>query len=168
MFLIFPLCFLYGKCIFVFCQFFLQICQTFLTEFVGLFFQRRFLNLHLHDFTLLFIQFCRKRIQLGLDQCAGFIHQVDGFIRQETVGDITVRKCCRCHQGTIRNFYSMIYLIPFFQSTKDGNGIFHGRFIHQYRLETTFQSGIFFDILTVLIQCGCTDTVQFSTGKHRF
>ena len=33
---------------------------------------------------------------------------------------------------------------------------------------TTFQSGIFFDILTVLIQCGSTDTVQFSTGKHRF
>ena len=32
-----------------------------------------------------------------------------------------------------------------------GNGILNGRLIHLYRLETTLQSSIFFDIFTVLI-----------------
>ena len=65
-------------------------------------------------------------------------------------------------------FTPWYYLIPLFQSTKDGYGIFHRRFIYHYRLETTFQCGIFFNVLAILIQCGSTDTVQFSTGKHRF
>ena len=47
----------------------------------------------------LFIQLCRHGIQLGLDQGTGFIDQVNGFIRQETVGNITVGKRCGRYQS---------------------------------------------------------------------
>ena len=59
-------------------------------------------------------------------------------------------------------------LISLLQTTKDGNGILHCRFIYHNRLETTFQSGIFLNILTVLIQSCGTDTVKLTSGKHRF
>ena len=58
--------------------------------------------------------------------------------------------------------------VSFLQSTKDGNGIFYGRLINHNRLETTCQCGIFLDVLTVLVQCGGTNTMQFTSGKHRF
>ena len=61
----------------------------------------------------------------------------------------------------------MKYFIAFFQSTQNRNRIFHRRFIHSNRLETTFQRCIFLNILTILIQCGCTDTVEFTSRQHR-
>ena len=61
----------------------------------------------------------------------------------------------------------MKYLIALLQSTKNGNSILHSRLVNHNRLETTFQSGVLFDILTILIQSGCSDTVKFSSCKHR-
>ena len=58
--------------------------------------------------------------------------------------------------------------VSFFQSTKDGNGIFYCWLIYHDWLETTCQCSIFLNVLTVLVQCSCTDTVQFTSGKHRF
>ena len=60
----------------------------------------------------------------------------------------------------------MIYFVTILQSTQDRDRILHGGFFYHNRLETTFQSGIFFNILSVFIQCGGTDTVQFTTGQH--
>ena len=58
--------------------------------------------------------------------------------------------------------------IAVFQSTQNWNRIFYRRLLYHYRLETTFQSCIFFNIHTVLIQCCSTDTVQLTTSQHRF
>ena len=62
----------------------------------------------------------------------------------------------------------MIYFVTILQSTQDRNRVLHSRFFYHNRLETPFQSGIFFNILSVFIQSGSTDTVQFTTGQHRF
>ena len=61
----------------------------------------------------------------------------------------------------------MVYLVTILQTTKNGNRIFHGRFFYHNRLEPTFQSRILFNILTVFIQCGRTDTMKLTTGQHR-
>ena len=62
----------------------------------------------------------------------------------------------------------MEYFVSFFQTTKNGNGIFYCRLINHDWLETTCKSSVFFNVLTILIQCGCTNTVQLTSGKHRF
>ena len=67
------------------CQLLLQCLQTVSTQTVGFFLQGCFLNLHLHDLTGQFIQFCRHGIQLRLNQCTSLIYQVNSLIRQETV-----------------------------------------------------------------------------------
>ena len=60
----------------------------------------------------------------------------------------------------------MVNLIPLFQSTQNGDGILHAWLGNQHRLESSFQSGILFDILAVLVEGGRTDTVQLAAGKH--
>ena len=59
-------------------------------------------------------------------------------------------------------------LIPFLQSTKNGNGVFHSRLIYHNRLEPTFQGSVFFNIFPILIQSGGADAVKFSSCQHRF
>ena len=61
----------------------------------------------------------------------------------------------------------MKYFITFFQATKNGDRIFHGRLVDLNRLEPSFQSRVFFNILTVFIQCGRTNTVQLAPRQHR-
>ena len=51
---------------------------------------RKELFAHLHDPALQLIQIRRHGIQLRLYQSAGLIYQIDGLIRQETVGNIAV------------------------------------------------------------------------------
>ena len=167
-FLIVPLCFLPAEFLVQFRKFTLQHFQTILTRSVCFFLQCSFFNLHLHDTSLQFIQFRRQRIQLCLNQCTRFIHQVNRLIRKESIRNVTMRKCGSCYKCTVCDFYPMKNFIAFFQSAENGNRVFHGRFIYQYRLKTSFQCRIFFNIFTILIQRCCTDTVQFSTRKHRF
>ena len=90
MFLIVPLCFLSVEGVTHLCKFFLQLCKTFFAQIVSFFLKSRFLDLKLHDLTSLFIQFSRHGIQLGLDQGTCFIDQIDGFVRQESVCDISM------------------------------------------------------------------------------
>ena len=57
--------------------------------------------------------------------------------------------------------------VSLFQSSQDRDCILNGWLIYQNWLETTLQSCILLNILTILIQCCCTDTMQFTSGKHR-
>ena len=57
--------------------------------------------------------------------------------------------------------------VSLFQSSQDRDCILNGWLIYQNRLETTLQCSILLNILTILIQCCCTDTVQFTSSKHR-
>ena len=114
-----------------------------------------------------FIQFCRHGIHLGFNQGTGFIYQVNGFIRQETVRDVSVGQHRSADQGIIHNLNAMEYLITFLQTTENGNGILYRRLFHHNRLETTLQSRILLNVLAVLIQSSGTDTMQLTSCQHR-
>ena len=148
-------------------QFSLDFLQMLSGKLVVLFFQSRFFDFMLDDLSLDDIQFHGHGVHFCADHGAGFIHQVDGLIGQETVGNISVGQSRRRNDGLILNFYTVVNFISFLQATQDGNGILHRWFADQNRLETAFQSGVFFHILSVFIQ-GCrTDAVQFPPCQHR-
>ncbi len=58
-------------------------------------------------------------------------------------------------------------LVPLFQSTQDRNGVLHSWLVHHYRLETPLQSLILLDILAVLVESSCADTVELAPCQHR-
>ena len=57
---------------------------------IVLLFQSCLLDLQLHHPAAQLIQLRRHGVQLGLDQRARLVHQINRFIRQKAVGDIAV------------------------------------------------------------------------------
>ena len=148
-------------------QFFLNDRQAFARKCVIFLFERGFFNLVLHDAAAHIIQFLWHGVHFRANGCTGFIDQVDGFIRQETIRNIAIGKGSGGNQGLIRDFNAMEYFVTFLQTTQNGNRIFNRRFRNQNRLETTFQGGIFFNVFAVFIQRRCANAMQFAAGKHR-
>ena len=147
-------------------QLFLYLRQVGLGQLVGLLLHGRFLNFQLHDAVPQLIHFGGHRVHLGLDESAGFIHQVNGLIRQETVGDVAVGKGSGGDEGGVLNFNAVVHLVPFLQTTQNGNGILHGGLGYHNGLETAFQGGILLNVLAVLVQGGGADAVQLAAGQH--
>ena len=140
--------------------------QALLTEGIGFLFQADLLDLVLHDLVLQIVQLAGHAFHFGFDHGAGFIHQVNGFIRQKTIGDIAVAQGGGGDQCGILNFNAVEHFIALFQATQNADGILHGGLVYLHRLETTLQSGVFFDILAIFVQRGGADAVQFAAGQH--
>ena len=150
-----------------FSQFLLDFLQMLLRQLIVLFFQCRFFDFMLNDFSLDYIQLGRHGVHFGTNHRARFIHQVNRFIGQKSIRNVSVGQGCRRNDCLILNFYAMINLISFLQTTQNSDGILNRRLIDHNRLEPTFQSRVFFHILSVFIQCSCTDTMQLTSCQHR-
>ena len=55
----------------------------------------------------------------------------------------------------------------FLESSEYGNGVLYRRLIDQNLLESSLKSGVFFNVLSVLIESSCADAVKFSSGELR-
>ena len=69
--------------------------------------------------TSLFVQFLWKRVALHTKLCGRLVHKVDSLVRQESVGDITLRELNGRYAGIILNTYTMMILITLLQATED-------------------------------------------------
>ena len=94
-------------------QFLLDVLQMLLRQRVGVLFQGRFLDFMLHDLAGNLIQLGRHGVDLRADHGARFVHQVDGLIRQETVGNIAVGERRRGNQRLILDLDAVEHLITF-------------------------------------------------------
>ena len=52
--------------------------------------QRLFLNLLLHDIAIQRIQLLRLAVNFHTQTAGRLVHQIDGFVRQKTIRDITM------------------------------------------------------------------------------
>ena len=162
----FPDGFLAVELLVEFLQLLQQLGMAFLGQVVLFLLERRLFDLQLHDLSSQRIQFLRHGIHLGADRSAGFVHQVDGLVRQETVGDVAVGEGGGGHQGVVVDGDPVIDLVSLLQSSEDGDRVFHGRFVHHDGLETPLQRGIGLDVLAVFVQGRSTDAVQLAPGQH--
>ena len=144
-----------------------QLLKPFLRQGIVLLLQCQLLDLQLHDPPVQLIHLLRHGIHLRLDQGTGLIHQVDGLVRQETVGNVPVGKRRCCHQCGIGDLHAVIDLITLLDASQDGNGVLHRGLVHHDRLETPLQCRILFDVLMILLQGGGTDAVQLAPGQQR-
>ena len=97
----------------------------------------------------------------------GFIQCVDCFVREVAVADITF---CQLHtslQGFGRIDHIVVFFVAGLDILQDLQSLFRCCRIDDHFLETTFQSSVFLDILTMFIECRSTDTLYFSTGQGR-
>ena len=64
------------------------------------------------------------------------------------------------------NTNAVIDFVTLFKTSQNGNGVLHSGFVHHYGLETAFQCGVLFDILSVFVKGGGAYAVQLASGKH--
>ena len=73
----------------------------------------------LHDLSRDLVQLRRHTVNFSTDSCGCLVHQVDGFIRQEPIADITVRKRCAGDQRAVRNSDTMVDFKTLFEPSEN-------------------------------------------------
>ena len=53
------------------------------------------------------------------------------------------------------------------ETSQYGNGILHGRLIDHDLLESSLKSSVLLDVLSVLVECCCTDAVELTSCQLR-
>src|SRR5512145_2044082 len=67
-----------------------------------------------------------------------------------------------CVKNIMMFFVTLLYIIQNFHSFVSRSRLYH------YFLETTFQRAILFNMLTIFVECGCSDTLDFTSCQSRF
>ena len=129
--------------------------------------QRFALDLELHQAALEVFQFLGHRFHLGAQLGGRFVHQVDGLVRQEAVGDVAVGKLRRGDQRGVLDAHAVVQFVALAQAAQDGDGVLDARLVHQHRLEAALERGVLLDVLAVFVERGGADAVQFAAGQHR-
>ena len=96
---------------------------------------------------------------------AGFVQQVDGLIRQKTVGDIALAQGDHRRKHLGGHLHMMVLLVVALDAVHHRKGVRYAGLFHPHRLETAFQRLIFFDVLAVLGKGGGADDLNFATGE---
>ena len=105
-----------------------------------------------------------KKIQEQLKSTQGGA----AMVREEAVGNVTLREFYGCDAGIILNTYLMMVLVALLDTTEDTDGIYLVRFINHDGLETALQSLILLEVLLILVEGSSTDGSQFTTSQRRF
>ena len=134
----------------------------------GLFGQLPLGQLQLHQPPLHLIDFGRHAFQLHGQPAGGFVHQVDGLVGQEAIGDVAVRQIGRGDQGRVLDFDPLVVgLVAGLEPAQDGDRVFDVRFADEDRLEAALQGGVFLDVFAILVQRRGADAAQFAAGQRR-
>ena len=123
---------------------------------------------------LIVIPFLLQLCQLGylltvqIHIRAGLIQQVDGLIRQETIGDIALRQHHTLMGNLRRNGDTVELSIGLGQTLHNLACLGDGGFCNSDRLEAALQGGILFNIFPIFRKCRSADNLYFSPGKGGF
>ena len=96
---------------------------------------------------------------------AGFVQQVNGLIRQKTVGDVALAQGDHRRKHLGGHLHMMVLLVVALDAVHHRKGVGYAGLFHPHRLETALQRLIFFNILAVLGKGGGADDLNFATGK---
>ena len=147
-------------------EFLFQRLQPALRAGIAFLLQRLLLDLQPDDFPIHRIELFRLGIDLHLQPRRRLVHQIDGLVGQEAVGDIAVRQRGRRHQRGIGDADAVVLLVFVLQAAQDRNSVLDRRLRHEDRLEPARQRRILFDVLAIFVERGRADTMQFATRQR--
>ena len=147
-------------------QFLFELFQPELRAAVRLLAQGLALDFELHDPPRRLVQFRGHGVDLCAQPGRGFVHEVDGLVGQEAVGDVAVRQDRGRDQRGVLDPHAVVDFVAFAQPAQNGDGILHRRLIHPDRLKAALQRAVLLYVLAVLVQRGRADAVQFPARQH--
>ena len=144
-----------------------QLLQALLGGHVGLLHEGLLLDLHLDELALGGVHLFRHGVDLDAQAAGRFVHEVDGLVGQEAIGDVAVGQLRRAHDGAVGDAHAVMDLVLLLQAAQDGDGVLHRGLAHQHRLEAALQGGILLDVFAILVQGGGTDGAQLAASQSR-
>ena len=153
------------QCVLSIGDFLAQMLKAFAADLVRLLHKRLLLDLHLGELALRQIDLFGHAVDLDAQTAGCLVHEVDGLVGQETIGDVAVRQLRAGDDGGIGDAHAMMDLVLLLQAAKDGDGVLDRGLADHDRLKTTLKSGILFDVLAILIERGCADGMQLATRQ---
>ena len=112
------------------------------------------------------VDFLRHAVHLHRQTRCGFVDQIDGFIRQKPIGDVTTGKLSGCNQCRIFDRDAVVSFIALFKSSQDRDRVFDVWLVDINGLKATFEGCVFFNVLAIFIQRRGADAMQLAAGKR--
>ncbi len=125
------------------------------------------LDLELDLAALDLVDLGRHRGQLDADARGGLVHEVDGLVGQEAIGDVAVRERGGRDQGGVLDDDAMVLLVAVLEAAQDRDRRLHGRLADGYGLEAAGERRVLLDVLAVLVERGGPDGAQLTAREHR-
>ena len=149
------------------CELFPQGGQSIAAGLVLFLFEGGFLDLEAHDPSGGFVEIGGQRIDLRPDHGACLIDEVDRLVWQESIADVAIGQYRRSDQGAVLNADAVVDLVALLEPAQDRDRVLDRRRLDQHRLKAAFESGIFLNVLSVLVERRCSYAVQLTSGQHR-
>ena len=148
-------------------QLLLETVEPFLGGLVLLFLQRLALDLELHDAPRELVQLRGHRVDFHAQLGRGFVHQIDGLVREEPIRDVAVREDGGGDERRILDLHPVVDLVALAEAAQDADRVLDGRLADHHRLEPAFERGILLDVLAVLVERGGANRVELAAREHR-
>jgi hypothetical protein len=74
--------------------------------------QTESLHLQLHNLSIHTVDRLRLGRHFHAQLCRALVHQIDGFVRQESVGDVTVAQRRCSNQRRVADTHAVVHFIP--------------------------------------------------------
>ena len=123
------------------------------------------LDLHLRELALDRVDLGGHGIELHAQAARRLVHEVDGLVGQEALGDVTVREVCRRDERSVGDAHAMMLLVALLEAAEDRDRLLDGGLGDHDGLEAAGQRGVLLNVLAVLVERGRTDGVELAAGE---
>ena len=125
-------------------------------------------ELELHQAALHLVDLGGHAFELHGQAAGGFVHQVDGLVGQEAVGDVAVRELGGGDQGGVLDADALVMgFVARLEAAEDGDRVFDVRLADEDGLEAALEGGVLFDVLAVFVERGRADAAELAAGEGR-
>ena len=124
------------------------------------------LDVELLDAPLHLVDLDGHGVDLDAQPAGRLVHEVDGLVGQEPVGDVAVRQDGRGDQRRVLDADAVVHLVALLEPPQDGDGVFHRRLADQHGLEAPLQSRVLLHVLAVFVERGRAYHPQLAAGEH--
>ena len=144
-----------------------QLAEPVLRRRVLLFLQCLALDLELDDAPVEILDFFGLGLDLHADSARRFVHQVDGLVGQEAVGDVAIAERRGRDERAVGDAHAMVKLVLLLEAAQDRDSIGNARLADENGLEAPLQRCVLLDIFAILIERGRADAVQLAARQRR-
>src|SRR6266852_1666885 len=109
----------------------------------------------------------RERRVPQANPARGFVHEVDGLVREEAIGDVASRELGRRLHRLVSDRDLVVVLVPRADPHQDRHGLLDGRLLDHDRLEPTLERSVTLDVLPELVQCRGADALELPARERR-